>query len=139
LSIGAVVATRAIWAGIETGDWEASFAWSLGAPGEVSGVAISVLLSGVFPNEEEDPPEVFGDGANGVAGADGVAEGTNIYGAARIGRTLAAEGEAIQRTRSRVVAPPALAPHAYWISESVTELSLADVAGGTYESIGPNL
>jgi hypothetical protein len=139
LSIGAVVATRAIWAGIESGDWEASFAWSLGAPGEVSGVAINILLSGIFPNEDDDPPEQFGDGNDGIAGADGIAEGTNLWGSARLSRALVAEGEAVKRTRSRVVANPSFASNTYWISESVSNVNLADVAGGTHESVGLNL
>lgn len=141
LSIGAIVATKAIWAGIETGDWEASFAFALGSPGNVSGVGAHILLQGIFDNSDDnDPPEFHGPGSDGQAGANGLAEGTNIWGSATLSRALIAEGITMQRTRSRSALPSPLgADHTLYVRETASVVSGPDVAGGTYWEQGANL
>jgi hypothetical protein len=137
LSIGAIVATKFVWAGIETGDWEGAAAYALGTPGDVTGRHLSVLLQGVLHNDDDDPPEPGGPGVAGQAGQPGEAAGTNVWGSARLGRDLIAEGIAVRRTRTRSVATDTA--NTYYVSESLATLSLADVAGGTYESTELNL
>lgn len=137
LSIGAIVATKFVWAGIESGDWEGAAAFALGTPGDVTGRHLNTLLQGVLPNEDDDPPEPGGIGVSGQAGQDGEAAGTNVWGSARLGRDLIAEGIAVRRTRTRSIAQDT--NNTYYVSETITPLSLADIAGGTHESTELNL
>ncbi len=138
-AIGAVVATKFVWAGFASGDWEGAAAFALGTPGDVTGRHLNVLLQGVLPNEDDDPPEPGGPGVDGQPGDAGQAAGTNVWGSARLNRSLIAEGGALVRSRSRSIAPVVLDANTYYVSESIANVSLADIAGGSYESFDPSL
>jgi hypothetical protein len=135
LSIGAIVLTKAIVVGALSGDWEGAFEYALGAPGDVTARNLGVLLQGVQQNDDHDPPEPSGPGNNGNAGANGVADGTGIWGSTTLIRTLVANGRAAERHRE-LAGLSTQSENTMLFGEEITDVNRADVAGGVFVSSG---
>lgn len=140
VAVVSIMLTRALVEGGLTGDFEAAFYNTLGSPNQDETFRYDQRLQyGFIPNAEpEEGTPIDLPGANGAAGATGLAEGTGVWGTGSMSRTLVAENLANQRTRTieeRVITetPPGssfpVTRTVYEEREQFEPLARADVQG----------
>jgi hypothetical protein len=144
IAIGAAVLARALVYGAATGDWEGMIGYTLGTPGSTYPRDFGVLLTGI--DEPDNVPEAVLN-FPGADGAQGVAEGTGIWGSATLTKTIVSDNDARERFRSREVGAFRDANGtyrlggdfaSYHLTEGIQTPDRADVAGGVYFYDGTN-
>jgi len=161
LAIGAAVSAKIVVNLTEGDSFREAVGDALGDAPDIGGVNFGVLFGNPQSGDDPDPDLMpFGPGADGQAGTDGEAVGAGIYGDVAIGRTIVAENLNRERTYSRNVVRETQVfdeGTGEWlqsgsviigidrsaviniVTQSTTENSYNEVAGGTITSNGENL
>ncbi|MBX3733694.1 MAG: hypothetical protein KF791_14005 [Verrucomicrobiae bacterium] len=145
VTVGVVVGTKVLAAGISTGDWEAAVRFALGDPGNVVRNNISILLTGAGPLDDgldpNDPTLVF-ESYHGNPGASYPAEGMGINGGGSLQGTLISNNTARQRSRpateKEVVVDVFYRHRVMEYTETESDVSFQVDVVGTYQSHGGN-